>query len=335
MAAGCGRSTRGCLPVARDRKPARGGVRGRRQGRPRTPPRPGSRRRRGRRRRALRPGASGPAGGGGRAPTGGEPRTAIEPARVQSLEREGQLRTHDVCLLCGTCSGRSCRVPDRRLQGRLRTPPANGRSTAGVGSVPRTSVRCQGARQTNVCGTRCLTAPGEHLYASPMADVPLTDRQRQILEVIEANLRERGYPPTVREIGEAVGLTSPSTVHNHLETLKRLGYLRRDPTKPRAIEVRFDSSVRRPGRAPARAARAARRRRRRRHRRPGPGERRGGAARPGRLHGRGRAVHAARPGRLDGRGRHPRRRLRGRPPPGRGRQRRRSSSPASPARKPR
>lgn len=73
-----------------------------------------------------------------------------------------------------------------------------------------------------------------------MADVALTDRQRQILEVIEANLRERGYPPTVREIGEAVGLTSPSTVHNHLESLKRLGYLRRDPTKPRAIEVRFD-----------------------------------------------------------------------------------------------
>ena len=81
----------------------------------------------------------------------------------------------------------------------------------------------------------------EHLYAPHMADAPLTDRQRQILEVIEANLRERGYPPTVREIGEAVGLTSPSTVHNHLETLKRLGYLRRDPTKPRAIEVRFDA----------------------------------------------------------------------------------------------
>ncbi len=73
-----------------------------------------------------------------------------------------------------------------------------------------------------------------------MADVVLTARRREILEVIEANLRERGYPPSVREIGEAVGLTSPSTVHNHLATLQRLGYLRRDPTKPRAIEVRFD-----------------------------------------------------------------------------------------------
>jgi repressor LexA len=75
-----------------------------------------------------------------------------------------------------------------------------------------------------------------------MADLTLTARQRQILEVIEANLRARGYPPSVREIGEAVGLTSPSTVHNHLATLQRLGYLRRDPTKPRAIEVRFDPS---------------------------------------------------------------------------------------------
>src|SRR5215216_6396143 len=75
-----------------------------------------------------------------------------------------------------------------------------------------------------------------------MNDVLLTARQRQILDVIEVNMRERGYPPSVREIGEAVGLTSPSTVHAHLATLQRLGYLRRDPTKPRAIEVRFDPS---------------------------------------------------------------------------------------------
>ncbi len=81
----------------------------------------------------------------------------------------------------------------------------------------------------------------EHLYGNGMADLTLTSRQRQILEVIEANLRDRGYPPSVREIGEAVGLTSPSTVHNHLATLQRLGYLRRDPTKPRAIEVMFDA----------------------------------------------------------------------------------------------
>jgi len=81
----------------------------------------------------------------------------------------------------------------------------------------------------------------------------LTDRQRGILNFIESETRDRGYPPSVREIGEAVGLTSTSTVHAHLATLQRLGYLRRDPTKPRAIEVRYDpgsgaSGERRPAR---------------------------------------------------------------------------------------
>src|SRR5918995_4713385 len=73
-----------------------------------------------------------------------------------------------------------------------------------------------------------------------MADKRLSPRQREILEFIEVQARDRGYPPSVREIGEAVGLTSPSTVHSHLNTLSRLGYLRRDPSKPRAIEVRWD-----------------------------------------------------------------------------------------------
>ena len=70
----------------------------------------------------------------------------------------------------------------------------------------------------------------------------LTPRQREILHVIEKSMQERGYPPSVREIGEAVGLNSPSTVHNHLATLQKMGFLRRDPTKPRAIEVRFDTN---------------------------------------------------------------------------------------------
>ena len=74
-----------------------------------------------------------------------------------------------------------------------------------------------------------------------MSDDNLTDRQLAILNVIEEHMRRRGYPPSVREIGEAVGLTSTSTVHAHLGTLQRLGYLRRDPTKPRAIEVRYDA----------------------------------------------------------------------------------------------
>lgn len=73
-----------------------------------------------------------------------------------------------------------------------------------------------------------------------MSPSTLTRRQQQILDVIEQQMRERGYPPSVREIGEAVGLTSPSSVHAHLATLQKLGFLVRDPTKPRAIEVRYD-----------------------------------------------------------------------------------------------
>jgi repressor LexA len=76
-----------------------------------------------------------------------------------------------------------------------------------------------------------------------MSTETLTERQRQILECIEQAMRDRGYPPSVREIGEAVGLSSSSTVHAHLATLQRLGFLRRDPTKPRAIEVRYDPST--------------------------------------------------------------------------------------------
>jgi repressor LexA len=66
----------------------------------------------------------------------------------------------------------------------------------------------------------------------------LTAKRQAILQCIADSLRERGYPPSVREIGEAVGLQSSSTVHAHLTVLQREGYLRRDPTKPRAIEVR-------------------------------------------------------------------------------------------------
>ena len=70
----------------------------------------------------------------------------------------------------------------------------------------------------------------------------LTERQRQILHVIENSMQERGYPPSVREIGEAVGLNSPATVHTHLKALQDMGFLRRDPSKPRALEVRFDTN---------------------------------------------------------------------------------------------
>lgn len=71
----------------------------------------------------------------------------------------------------------------------------------------------------------------------------LGPRQRKILEYLLSTIEDRGYPPSVREIGSAVGLASPSTVHTHLAALERKGYLRRDPTKPRAIEVRYAPEV--------------------------------------------------------------------------------------------
>lgn len=72
----------------------------------------------------------------------------------------------------------------------------------------------------------------------------VTARQRRILEFIAATVRERGYPPTVREIGEAVGLTSSSSVHSQLANLERKGLLRKDPTKPRAIGLSPPAPVR-------------------------------------------------------------------------------------------
>jgi len=65
----------------------------------------------------------------------------------------------------------------------------------------------------------------------------ISERQITILNFIKKELQKRGYPPSVREIGEAVGLSSSSTVHGHLAQLEKKGYIRRDPTKPRAIEV--------------------------------------------------------------------------------------------------
>ncbi|MBR2728746.1 MAG: transcriptional repressor LexA [Lachnospiraceae bacterium] len=69
----------------------------------------------------------------------------------------------------------------------------------------------------------------------------MTEKQKQILEFIKEEILHRGYPPTVREICETVGLKSTSSVHAHLSTLEKNGYIRRDPTKPRAIEICDDS----------------------------------------------------------------------------------------------
>jgi len=73
-----------------------------------------------------------------------------------------------------------------------------------------------------------------------MSQGKLTDKQKEILEYIKETILGKGYPPAVREICEAVHLKSTSSVHSHLETLERNGYIRRDPTKPRTIEILDD-----------------------------------------------------------------------------------------------
>lgn len=77
-----------------------------------------------------------------------------------------------------------------------------------------------------------------------MVDLNLTKRQQEIFDFIGRYSAKHGYPPTVRDIGKAIGLTSSSTVHTHLANLEKLGLLRRDPTKPRAIEVLVDRARR-------------------------------------------------------------------------------------------
>ena len=75
-----------------------------------------------------------------------------------------------------------------------------------------------------------------------MVELNLTKRQQEIFDFVKRYGGEHGYPPTVRDIGKAIGLTSSSTVHAHLANLEKLGLLRRDPTKPRAIEVLVDKA---------------------------------------------------------------------------------------------
>lgn len=103
--------------------------------------------------------------------------------------------------------------------------------------------------------TPTTTAPSGAREAGREASQPApTARQRRILDFIARTVADRGYPPTVREIGEAVGLTSSSSVHAQLANLERLGLLHRDPTKPRAIGLADDGEPRRPARPSAPAA---------------------------------------------------------------------------------
>ena len=91
---------------------------------------------------------------------------------------------------------------------------------------------------------RKAQAPGEvrEIPDGPPDATGLTPRQRRVLEVIRDSVERRGYPPSMREIGEAVGLTSTSSVAHQLSTLEKKGFLRRDPNRPRAVEVKVPAA---------------------------------------------------------------------------------------------
>lgn len=109
--------------------------------------------------------------------------------------------------------------------------------------VPEQRVESGAAVDTAVPEAGAGAGPGAELHSFPdPAETPestvLTPRQRKVLEVIRDWVERFGYPPSVREIGDAVGLTSTSSVHHQLRTLERKGYLRRDPNRTRAVDVR-------------------------------------------------------------------------------------------------
>src|SRR3954471_22020065 len=107
---------------------------------------------------------------------------------------------------------------------------------------------CSGGRESGrffvlTPSGRRATLAGEHTFVpaiDPEVSTMLTGRQQEIWKYLTDYVDAHGYPPTVREIGEAVGLASPSTVHAHLANLERAGLIKRDPTKPRALELRRD-----------------------------------------------------------------------------------------------
>jgi repressor LexA len=122
-------------------------------------------------------------------------------------------------------------------KGRSSGPDTEASSTSGTGTEPsrgRTGRLASGEASVH------------QLPDGPTGGDGLTARQRLVLETIRDAVERRGYPPSMREIGEAVGLTSPSSVSHQLETLQRKGYLRRDPNRPRAIELTTPVGARSP-----------------------------------------------------------------------------------------
>jgi repressor LexA len=103
------------------------------------------------------------------------------------------------------------------------------------------------SRPGRKAGVPPKTTQIHNLPDGPADDEGLTVRQRKVLECIRDSVERRGFPPTIREIGDAVGLASTSSVSHQLITLQKKGFLRRDATKPRAVDVRLPSEIPTPG----------------------------------------------------------------------------------------
>ena len=111
-------------------------------------------------------------------------------------------------------------------------------------TTPATPERSRPGRKA---GVPPKTTHIHNLPDGPADDEGLTVRQRKVLECIRDSVERRGFPPTIREIGDAVGLASTSSVSHQLITLQKKGFLRRDATKPRAVDVRLPSEIPTPG----------------------------------------------------------------------------------------
>jgi len=126
-----------------------------------------------------------------------------------------------------------------------------GRTTAG-GADSKTGRRASTGSKAGASGTTVRTDDTATVRAFPDRAPDgdgLTQRQRRVLEVIHDSIERRGYPPSVREIGEAVGLSSASSVAHQLSVLQKKGWLRRDPNRPRALDVRLPGETARPATA--------------------------------------------------------------------------------------
>src|SRR6185436_17673650 len=110
--------------------------------------------------------------------------------------------------------------------------------------APAGRVRLQESGRVATLANRCSTQTRADAWTreATSVELDLTKRQKEIFDFIRRYAAKTGYPPTVREIGKAVGLHSSSTVHAHLANMEKIGLLRRDPSKPRAIELLFDKA---------------------------------------------------------------------------------------------